>query len=132
MATKEKIKQKPTENSIEKIETYCRYCRAVLRYPSGYQGHLTCPRCKRKFKVNSDMGIGMILFISSIAVFILTIIITLIISVSGDESSNNGQLGGGGAGAGMAAGAVCMGGLLLSVILIGLGLMFDLAMRPMR
>jgi hypothetical protein len=122
---KENTKEIPTEGSIGKVETYCRSCRAALRYPSDFRGALTCPRCKSKFKVNPKLGIGSILFRSSFAVFLLTIIIAIIYSVN--DGSPEGMLS-----SGIAAGAVCMGGLTLSGILFGLALLYNLANKPLN
>ena len=116
---KENPKEILAERIIEKIETYCRSCRATLRYPSDYHGALTCPRCKREFKVNPNLGIGSILSLSAIAVLLLTIIIALIV---GFNDSGDGQLG-----SGMAAWAVWVYGLTLSGILFGSAFIYSLA-----
>lgn len=119
--SKKNPKEISAYRTIEKIETYCPSCRAVLRYPSDYYGNLTCPRCKKKFKVNSSLGISKILSISSIVVFLLTIIITLMV---GATSTASGQYG-----SGMAAAAYFMIGLTLSGVLLGSALISSLAKR---
>ena len=114
------------EKTDGKIETYCRSCRATLRYPSDYSGTLTCPKCKRKFKVDANT-IGSILARSSLVVFILTIIIGLIFSLSVNDGSPEGKLA-----SGIGAGTICVSGLTLSVILFVSALMYSMAKKPLN
>jgi hypothetical protein len=116
----------PEEKTDGKIETYCRSCRATLRYPSDYSGTLTCPKCKRKFKVDAN-SIGSILAKSSLVVFILTIIIALIYSLSVNDGSPEAKLA-----TGIGAGTICVSGLTLSVILFVSALMYSMAKKPLN
>ena len=116
----------PREKTDGKIETYCRSCRATLRYPSDYSGTLTCPKCKRKFKVDAN-PIGSILAKSSFVVFILTIIIGLIYSLIVNDGSPEGKLA-----SGIGAGTICISGLTLSVILFVSALMYSMAKKPLK
>ena len=116
----------PEEKTDGKIETYCRSCRATLRYPSDYSGTLTCPKCKRKFKVDAN-PIGSILARSSFVVFILTIIIGLIYSLIVNDGSPEGKLA-----SGIGAGTICISGLTLSVILFVSALMYSMAKKPLN
>ena len=114
------------ENTDGKIETYCRSCKATLRYTSDYSGKLTCPKCKRKFKVDAN-PIGSILAKSSLVVFILTIIIALIYILSVNDDSPEGKLA-----SGIGAGTICVSGLTLSVILFVSALMYSIAKKPLN
>jgi len=114
---KENPKEILAERTIEKIETYCRSCRATLRYPSDYHGALRCPKCKREFKVNPNLRIGSILSLSSIAVLMLTPIIMIITATPGVAGVNYGPV------------IVMMGGLTLSGILFGSALLYSLAKK---
>ncbi len=116
----------PEEKTDGKIETYCRSCRATLRYPSDYSGTLTCPKCKRKFKVEAN-PIGSILSRSSFVVFILTIMIGLIFSLIVNDGSPEGKLA-----SGIGAGTICISGLTLSVILFVSALMYSMAKKPLN
>ena len=116
----------PEEKTDGKIETYCRSCRATLRYPSDYSGTLTCPKCKRKFKVDAN-PIGSILARSSFVIFILTIIIGLIYSLIVNDGSPEGKLA-----SGIGAGTICISGLTLSVILFVSALMYSMAKKPLK
>ena len=116
----------PEEKTDGKIETYCRSCRATLRYPSDYSGTLTCPKCKRKFKVEAN-PIGSILSRSSFVVFILTIMIGLIFSLIVNDGSPEGKLA-----SGIGAGTICVSGLTLSVILFVSALMYSMAKKPLN
>ena len=116
----------PEEKTDGKIETYCRSCRASLRYPSDYSGTLTCPKCRRKFKVDAN-PIGSKLARSSLAVFILTIIIGLIYSLSVNDGSPEGKLA-----SGIGAGTICVSGLTLSVILFVSAMMYSMAKKPLN
>ena len=116
----------PDEKVDGKIETYCRSCRATLRYPSDYSGTLTCPKCKSKFKVDAN-PIGSILARSSVVVFILTIIIGLIYSLILNDGSPEGKLA-----SGIGAGTICISGLTLSVILFVSALMYSMARKPLN
>ena len=118
----EKPKQIQIEKSTEKIETNCPFCGTKLKYPPDYFGNLICPRCNKKFNVKPawNLGLGAIGFYSSVGVLILTIIIALIVSGTGNDNAD-GQLG-----SGMAAGAVCMFVLSISGGLFGLTLLFGL------
>ena len=122
--------KRPTKISEEKtdgkIETYCRSCKATLRYPSDYSGTLTCPKCKRKFKVNTN-SIGTILANSSLVVFILTIVIGLIYSLSVNDGSPEGKLA-----SGIGAGTICVSGLTISVILFVSAMMYSMAKKPLN
>ena len=122
--------KRPTKISEEKtdgkIETYCRSCRATLRYPSDYSGTLTCPKCKRKFKVDAN-PIGSKLARSSLAVFILTIIIGLIYFSSVNDGSPEGELA-----SGIGTGTICVSGLTLSVILFVSAMMYSMAKKPLN
>jgi len=114
------------ENTDGKIETYCHSCKATLRYTSDYSGKLTCPKCKRKFKVDAN-PIGSILAKSSLVVFILTIIIALIYILSVNDDSPEGKLA-----SGIGAGTICVSGLTLSVILFVSALMYSIAKKPLN
>ena len=116
----------PEEKADGKIETYCRSCRATLRYPSDYSGTFTCPKCKSKFKVDAN-PIGSILARSSVVVFILTIIIGLIYSSIVNDGSPEGKLA-----SGIGAGTICISGLTLSVILFVSALMYSMARKPLN
>ena len=122
--------KRPTKISEEKtdgkIETYCRSCRASLRYPSDYSGTLTCPKCRRKFKVDAN-PIGSKLARSSLAVFILTIIIGLIYFSSVNDGSPEGELA-----SGIGTGTICVSGLTLSVILFVSAMMYSMAKKPLN
>ena len=128
--TLNKVKQnrkiKPTKENFGKIETYCRSCRATLRYPSDYTGKVTCPRCKREFKVNAN-SVGSMLANSSMVVFVLTIIITFIFMASVGDGSPEGNLS-----AGIGGGTICTSGLTLSVILFVSALMYNMAKKPLK
>ena len=114
------------EKTDGKIETYCRSCKATLRYPSDYSGTLTCPKCNHKFKVNTN-SIGSILATSSVIVFILTIIIVFIYSFIVNDGSPEGELA-----SAIAAGTICASGLTLSVILFVSALMYSMAKKPLN
>lgn len=116
----------PEEKTDGKIETYCRSCRATLRYPSDYSGTLTCPKCKRKFKVDAN-PVGSIIARSSFVVFILTIIIGLIFGLIVNDGSPEGKLA-----SGIGAGTICISGLTLSVILFVSALMYSMAKKPLN
>ena len=126
--TSKPIKQIPTQTivgkPVEKIETYCRSCRSGLRYPSGYSGMLTCPKCKYQFEIKPAFGLSQI-YGYSFAILVLTIIVALIVAFSND-GSEAGEYG-----SGLAAGAICMGGLTLSGALLVLALMFSLTKKTL-
>lgn len=115
-----------TEKTDDKIETDCRFCKATLRYPSGYTGALTCPKCKHKFKVKTNSS-GSILANLSLVIFILTIIIALIYSLNVNDGSPEGKLA-----SGIGAGTICMSGLTLSVILFVSALLYNMAKKPLK
>ena len=115
-----------TEKTDDKIETDCRFCKATLRYPSGYNGALTCPKCKHKFKVKTNSS-GSILANFSLVIFILTIIIALIYSLNVNDGSPEGKLA-----SGIGAGTICMSGLTLSVILFVSALLYNMAKKPLK
>ena len=81
------------ETTIEKKETYCPSCSGLLRYPVDYQGTLTCPRCKYRFKVKPNLNLGMFLTVLPFISLLLTIIITFIVSEK--DNTPEGQLGSG-------------------------------------
>jgi len=87
---------------------------------------VTCPRCKREFKVNTN-PVGSMLANSSMVVFVLTIIITFIFMVSVDNGSPEGKLS-----AGIGGGTICISGLTLSVILFVSALMYNMAKKPLK
>jgi len=110
---------------IAKKETYCRFCRSSLTYPSGYSGTLKCPKCKREFEVDSTFDIVSVLFRSSFVVIVLSIVIALIYSIN--DGSPGGKLS-----SGIAAWSICLGGLNLSVIIIVFALLYKLANKPIK
>ena len=113
------------ETSIGKKETFCPSCSGLLRYPSDYQGTLTCPRCKYKFKVKPNLNLGMFLTVLPFISLLLTIIITFI--VSENDNSPEGQLG-----SGMAAAGVCMGGMILSGIFLAVAMIYAMTRKPVN
>ena len=114
------------EKTDGKIETYCRSCRATLRYPSDYSGTLTCPKCKHKFRADA-IPIDSILARSSFVVFILTMIIGLIYILIVNDGSPEGQLA-----SGIGAGTICTSGLTLSVILFVSALIYSTAKKSLN
>ena len=116
----------PEDKTVGKKETHCRSCRATLRYPSDYSGTLTCPQCKYKFKLHAN-HIGSILATSSLVVFILTIMIGLIYSLSVNDGSPEAKLA-----TGIGLGTICISGLTLSVILFVSALMYSMAKKPLK
>ena len=115
------IQEKSTGASVQKRHTSCRSCQAVLEYPSNYLGTLTCPQCENTFKINLiPIGVGKSLFMSSVIVFLLTLITTLILASIEDATSGLAS------NSGMIPMIVCMGGLTLSVILFVLALISNL------
>jgi hypothetical protein len=125
---RESIQEKSTRTSVQKRHMSCRSCRAVLKYPSDYLGTVICPQCEHTFAVNSiPIGVGGSLFMSSMIVFLLTLVATLIAASIGDAGPAEGQLG-----YGLATAYVCMSGLTLSAILFVLALMFKLAKIPLN
>ena len=113
------------EKHSEKLETYCRSCRSKLRYPSGYSGTLTCPKCKHQLEISPNLdwtftGISLKL---SAAVLLLTSLIFMIMII-GNDSGGNGYEDWA---SGMAAAAVCTGGLMLSGTLFAIALISSLA-----
>ena len=115
-----------TEKTDDKIDTYCPSCKATLRYPSGYSGALTCPKCEYKFNVKPN-SIGSTLANLSLVVSILTIIIAIIYSLSVNDDSPEGKLA-----SGIGAATICMSGLTLSVILFVSALMYNMAKKPLH
>tara|TARA_Y100000768_G_C23957205_1_gene673449 strand:+ start:140 stop:673 length:534 start_codon:yes stop_codon:yes gene_type:complete len=113
------------ETSIEKKETYCPSCSGILRYPSDYQGTLTCPRCKYSFKVKANLNLGMFLTVLPFISLLLTIIITFIVSEK--DSTPEGQLG-----SGMAAAGFCMGGMILSGIFLAVAMIYAMTRKPVN
>ena len=121
------IQEKSTGPSVQKRHMSCRSCRAVLKYPSDYLGMVTCPQCEHKIAVKPiPIGVGKSLFMSSMIVFLLTLVATLIAASVGDATSD-GQLG-----SGLATAYVCMSGLTLSAILFVLAIIFKLAKIPLN
>ena len=111
------------ETSIGKKETFCPSCSGLLRYPSDYQGTLTCPRCK--YKVKPNLNLGMFLTVLPFISLLLTIIITFI--VIENDNSPEGQLG-----SGMAAAGVCMGGMILSGIFLAVAMIYAMTRKPVN
>ena len=109
----------------EKIVINCPLCGRKITYPSNHLGRISCPSCNRFFKpstsiVSDGPKFGKFLLLSSLVVFVLTIVIALIVGYN-DTSSQDGQLG-----SGMAAGFVFMGGMMISGTLFALSLVFTL------
>ena len=113
------------ETSIGKKETFCPSSSGLLRYPSDYQGTLTCPRCKYKFKVKPNLNLGMFLTVLPFISLLFTIIINFI--VSENDNSPEGQLG-----SGMAAAGVCMGGMILSGIFLAVAMIYAMTRKPVN
>ena len=127
VAVERKMNPRPSTPSDSKSQTSCPNCKAALRYPSDYRGMLTCPQCNHAFEENSiQINFGQTLLSSSVVVFLLTIIITMILAYSVDASSE-GQLG-----QGLAIAYVCTGGLTISGVLLLFAMVYKLAKRPLN
>ena len=127
VAVERKMNPRQSTPADGKNQTPCPNCKATLRYPSDYRGTLKCPQCNHAFELNSiQINFGQTLFSSSVVVFFLTIIITVIFANSIDASSE-GQLG-----QGLAVAYVCTGGLTISGVLFLFALVYHLAKRPLN
>jgi hypothetical protein len=116
------------EKPTEKLEIGCPLCGVKLRYPRSYSGNLNCPSCGRSFKpatsgVSTTISIGGILFLSSIGVFLLS----LMLAMSLEEPCD------GGLGCAYSDSAMIMaGGVLISAILFGLSVLHTLATMMLK
>jgi predicted RNA-binding Zn-ribbon protein involved in translation (DUF1610 family) len=116
------------EKLSEKLEIGCPLCGVKLRYPRNYSGNLNCPSCGRSFKpatseTPTKIPIGGILFLSSIGVFLLSLMLAMLLEEPCD----------GGLGCAYSASAMVLyGGLIISAILFGLSVIYTLATMMMK
>ena len=121
--------EKETQDVVsEKLEIGCPLCGVKLRYPSHYFGNLNCPSCGRSFKpatseVPTKTPIGGILFLSSIGVFLLSLMLAMLLEEPCD----------GGLGCAYSDSAMIMiGGVLISAILFVVSVLHTLATMMMK
>ena len=121
--------EKETQDVVsEKLEIGCPLCGVKLRYPRNYSGNLNCPSCGRSFRpatsgVSTTIPIGGILFLSSIGVFLLSLMLAMLLEEPCD----------GGLGCAYSDSAMIMtGGVLISAILFGLSVIYTLATMMMK